>query len=205
MESDKTARSLLETAIDIARLGTWRARPGASVFEASARCCALFGFDPSGRRMPVGETFDRIHEASRARVAAAYACIEREGGSYAERYRVKHPDGTVLWLDETARGEVGPDGQVVWLVGVVRDVTEEIEARRRADEAAVLFEEAVDGLLLVGADGIVRQTTPRAGCRARCSTDCRACPARSCRRSGAASPGPATSRSIGPRVRCRWW
>ncbi len=60
-------------------------------------------------------------------------------------HRVIHPDGTVHWVSGTGRPIVGPDGEVVAMVGVGADITEQHaahEATLAAEAATAIAQDA---------------------------------------------------------------
>lgn len=58
--------------------------------------------------------------------------VAREGGSFTSEFRIRRPDdGRVVWLEERGEAQLGADGAVERVIGVVFDVT----ARKRVEEA----------------------------------------------------------------------
>ena len=72
----------------------------------------------------------RIHPDDRARIAAAYDEIWRNGRHYDQEYRVVRPDGEVRVVHSRADLMRDAEGQVVRMLGTMQDVTE-----RKAAEA----------------------------------------------------------------------
>jgi PAS domain S-box-containing protein len=69
-----------------------------------------------------------VHPADRDRVEAALERQRDDPDSYDVTYRVVQPDGDVRWVRDRAFG-VYEDGQLVRIVGVVQDITEEKQTR----------------------------------------------------------------------------
>lgn len=53
------------------------------------------------------------------------------GHSHEMDYRIRHRDGSILWVCECVTNVCGPDGQPAWLQGVILNIT----IRRQAEEA----------------------------------------------------------------------
>jgi PAS domain S-box-containing protein len=81
----------------------------------------------------VGDTFDRmsarIDPEDRERFACAIQNLNPKNARYQISYRLVRPDGSVMWLEESARAFFDSKGRVRRLVGMVSDVT----ARKRAE------------------------------------------------------------------------
>jgi PAS domain S-box-containing protein len=80
---------------------------------------------------PASAFFDRVHPDDRARLAAQLAALRPDRPTYGTRYRYRHNDGRVVWLEESARAEFDSEGRLLRLRGMTADVTEQ----KRAEEA----------------------------------------------------------------------
>ncbi len=82
---------------------------------------------------------DVIDANDRARVEESVHEALEAGLPWQIDYRVRHRDGRLLWLHERGRGVRDEHGNVMWLDGVLIDVTErrelETDLRRSRDEA----------------------------------------------------------------------
>lgn len=87
------------------------------------------------RDLVVEEDLPRIRKAVRAAVAAQ--------SHYEVEYRIRGRDGRVHWIEDVGRPHFDDDGRVLWLDGVMFDVTE----RRRAEERLLLLETAVNDMV----------------------------------------------------------
>jgi diguanylate cyclase (GGDEF)-like protein/PAS domain S-box-containing protein len=79
------------------------------------------------------------------------ALVERSVGDAVERgepfeveYRITHRDGSIRWVYERGQGILGPEGDVVFLDGVICDITD----RKRAEEqlAFLAYHDSLTGL-----------------------------------------------------------
>jgi two-component system, cell cycle sensor histidine kinase and response regulator CckA len=73
---------------------------------------------------------DYLHPDDRAMVVAADAAAIADGEDYELEYRAIAADGSLLWFREIVGTELGPDGRVCKLRGVMLDITRQ----KRADE-----------------------------------------------------------------------
>ncbi|MCY7372246.1 MAG: SpoIIE family protein phosphatase [Spirochaetaceae bacterium] len=143
---DDGGRIHLDLVMAAAEMGSfdWDIREDVLVWDE--RICRIFGIDP--------ETFD-------ARIATFWAALVAEDvpavesaveiaiatcGEYEAEYRVRHPDGTVRWVDARGRVLAGADGQAHHLLGVARDST---ELRLARDTVARALEHMADAFLAV--------------------------------------------------------
>jgi PAS domain S-box-containing protein len=79
------------------------------------------------------------------------------GQSSQEEYRVVWPDGTVRWVRDSVRVSQEPDGRLLRLDGVLRDVT---ESRLAGAERDQFFELSLDMLCVAGFDGFFKRLNP---------------------------------------------
>jgi diguanylate cyclase (GGDEF)-like protein/PAS domain S-box-containing protein len=96
----------------------------------------MFGYKV-GEVMPSYELFCRsVHPDDQARVRAGeLRCIET-GENHDEEYRVIWPDGSTHWLRETGNVVKDTRGQVIKMMGVVRDITEEKASAKQLQKLA---------------------------------------------------------------------
>ena len=75
--------------------------------------------------------FERVHPDDREVYRAAEAGLTPEHPSYQISFRMLRPDGSVIWLEDTARGYFDTLGKILRVTGMVADVT----VRKRAEAA----------------------------------------------------------------------
>jgi PAS domain S-box-containing protein len=73
----------------------------------------------------------QVHPEDRGKLLAASASLSADKPSLQTAYRVIRSDGSVIWLERTGRAYFGQQGEMLRVVGIVRDITE----RKRAEEA----------------------------------------------------------------------
>ncbi len=152
-----------------ANIGTWEWNIETGDLFWSERIAPLFGY-PDGDLETSYENFlTAVHPDDRqAVIDAVDACLERDV-TYNIEHRVIWPDGTERWLLE--RGDVVRDdeGKPTQMLGVVQD----IDDRKRAELALAerekylrifqhIVDSVVDGVITIGADGIIRSFNPAA-------------------------------------------
>ncbi|TCS38911.1 sensor domain-containing protein [Reinekea marinisedimentorum] len=73
------------------------------------------------------EEFDNcIFAEDRSRVHAALTALLESNETYNIEFRMKRPDGNVLWIwDRGQVAEYDEDGKPLWVVGIMQDVTQE--------------------------------------------------------------------------------
>ena len=116
-------------ALDSAELGAWNIDPATSLLISDERFQTIF----TGTEGPLSfeEAFALIHVDDRERIRKAVEAATQPGDpvSYAQEYRVVHPDGTIRWV--FAKGRANFDGdRLTSFDGTVLDITD----RKRAEE-----------------------------------------------------------------------
>jgi len=150
----------LRLALDAAELGIWRweVAKGTRVLQWDARCKALSGLPPDAE-----VTYDiwanaitpEDRTAAEAGVVRALDPADPHD-EYVCEYRVRHPDGTVLWVYATGRAFFEPDPaapsgrRVVSIAGTIRDVTQAHAAKDALKEK----EERLSAALRSGKFGV---------------------------------------------------
>ena len=107
----------------------WDPRTGQS--QRSENANEILGCEPKPPANGARNNFlARVHPDDRAGFKAHVYGVRPDNPSYSATFRFLHPDGHVVWLEETAEAEFNAAGRFVRLKGVTRDVSE----RKRAEE-----------------------------------------------------------------------
>ena len=114
----------------------------------------------------IASGLDDVYEDDRARMAAVMAdLIARPGGTARERFRFRHPDGTLHHFETTARNALD-NPAVKGLIAVTRDVTDLIRAQEelRANEERfrALVQQSSDAISVFAPDGTRLYSSPGA-------------------------------------------
>ena len=139
-QAAESAKERLRRGQIYANIGTWDWNIVTGELYWTERIAPLFGYPEGDLETSYDNFLAAIHPEDRqAVIDAVGACVERDA-PYEIEHRVVWPDGTVRWLLE--RGFVQRDGagRPVRMIGVVQD----IDARKRAEEALVAAREAAD-------------------------------------------------------------
>jgi PAS domain S-box-containing protein len=146
MDPHSLTRARLALAVDAAGLGTfdWDIRTGR--LDWDDRLCEVFGLDPADFDSRIDTFFDALLPEDRSAVEDAVGAAIDTCGEYEAEYRVRHPDGSIRWVEARGRVYPGPDGEPARMLGVARDSTEVRSAR---DTVARTLEHMADGFLTV--------------------------------------------------------
>lgn len=130
-------RSLLDTALESAELGTWDVDLADRSARYDERCRAMLGYSSTEMAPTMAAWLDLLHPDDQPAVAEAMRAHEAgETRLYESEHRLRHRDGHWVWV--LARGKVlrNADGQPVRAVGTVLDIT---DRKRMATEGTALL------------------------------------------------------------------
>lgn len=123
----------LALIIEAAQIGTWDWNLGADTVYCSPRCLGLLGLPP-GAVLSYGRFLACLHPEDRKPVDLAMRnALERREDLRVEM-RTLWPDGSLHWIVARGRGDYGPQGQAVRMVGVVVDLTERKQMEQQLRE-----------------------------------------------------------------------
>ena len=83
----------------------------------------------------------RVHPDDRARFVTSVDSLTPENPTIQISYRVPRPDGSIIWLEKSARAFFDAHGKLLRVMGMVADITE----RKHAEERLREYENAVEG------------------------------------------------------------
>jgi diguanylate cyclase (GGDEF)-like protein/PAS domain S-box-containing protein len=119
----------LQLAVEAAGLGLWTWDLATNRSTCDQRTRELFGYPPEPWVPEQEQWLARVHPEDRLRIRELNArCLAGEISWDAE-YRIVRPDGEVRWVHEATRRE-----DASRLVGFVRDVTLEVQAREALEQ-----------------------------------------------------------------------
>jgi diguanylate cyclase (GGDEF)-like protein/PAS domain S-box-containing protein len=163
IDRDVTERSQVELALrqsesnlaeaqHIAHLGSWEWDMPHGRLHWSDEIYRIFGLSAE-RFEPTYEAFlQAVHPDDRARVEQAVRETLEQSKPYGMEHRIVLPDGSERVVHE--RGEVMCDaeGHPVRMVGTAQDITERKAAEQRLHQAASVFENTSEGVIITGPD-----------------------------------------------------
>ena len=117
--------------------GVWDRDLASGTVRHNRRWCELLGLGHAQLIHSVDDLLAMIHEADRPLYNAAVAACMAQHGAYICEYRMRRPDGRVLWVRD--RGDVvefDADGQPSRMMGSIADITEVKESQRHLEHMA---------------------------------------------------------------------
>jgi PAS domain S-box-containing protein len=100
------------------------------VVVRSGECPEIFGVHDGTPTTPQ-QLMALVHPEDRGRLLAAKKALSPEKPYLRNSYRMIHPNGTVIWLEQNSRAHFDAQGRILRIIGMVADVT----ARKLAEEA----------------------------------------------------------------------
>jgi len=126
-QARRVSEARLGLALEHNAMAAWQWDPVKDEVTSHGDMTRIFGITVRSAAQGLALVDPEDAPGHRARVER----IGREGGSYRSEFRIRRADtGEVAWLEERATGISGEDGGILFIVGVVADVTE----RKRAEE-----------------------------------------------------------------------
>ena len=100
----------------------WDAKTGTT--QRSENAADILGFDAGMTASRRNDFLRWVHPDDRDRFRACIRELHPSEPSYALCFRFKPSDSTQIWLEETAKAEFDPTGQLLRVKGLTRDITE---------------------------------------------------------------------------------
>jgi diguanylate cyclase (GGDEF)-like protein/PAS domain S-box-containing protein len=101
---------------------------GGPIYYVSPRIRELLGISPAEYVARAGHWDSMVHADDRDRVAADYLSFMETGQPESGDYRYLHADGRVVWIHNRAQVVRDEDGHVMFVQGVMFDITAQKEA-----------------------------------------------------------------------------
>ncbi|HET9853030.1 MAG TPA: GAF domain-containing protein [Candidatus Limnocylindrales bacterium] len=119
----------LELALAASKTGFWEWNVQTGHIHWSDEICRLHGREPGTELESLDAYLDLVHEDDRETVRRnIQAALEK--GAYDARFRIVLPNGELRWTHGTAKVFFDRQHRAVRMIGVARDVTEEVQAER---------------------------------------------------------------------------
>jgi len=91
----------------------------------------VLGFSDQAKQLTRRQLVARVHPEDRALFVGSVDQVSPENPATHISYRMLRPDGSVVWLEKSARAFFDKQGKLLRTIGMVTDITE----RKRAEEA----------------------------------------------------------------------
>jgi PAS domain S-box-containing protein len=135
-------QQFLEAARRISRLNYWRLPLDGEEYTWTDTLYEEYGVDPASFVPTRAKVVAMIHPDDRQAVIEADQHLRRTGEGATTTFRIIRPDGRLRWRRTVVGLERTAEGVPVALIGVTRDVTEEVEARERLERQQRYLEAA---------------------------------------------------------------
>ncbi|WP_302080710.1 PAS domain S-box protein [Salinibaculum rarum] len=136
-EREAEIQTHLVQAQEVGHVGSWYLEIEEGTLSWSDECYRIFGLDPD-QPMTYDRFLEFVHPDDRENLENAWHAA-LDGEPYNEKHRIV-VDGEIRWLHETAEIEFDDDGHPVNGIGVVRDITDQIERERKINEQKRRYE-----------------------------------------------------------------
>ncbi|MEF8871426.1 MAG: PAS domain S-box protein [Haloarculaceae archaeon] len=160
-EKEQEIQTHLVQAQEVGHVGSWYLKLDNNELQWSDECYRIFGLEP-GTPMAYERFLDLVYPEDREKVDDAWNDAI-ENGSYDIEHRIV-VDGEIRWVHETAEVEFTIDGEPTSGIGVVRDITDqvqkerEIRAQKRRYES--LFNSIGGAIVVTDPDGRISTCNP---------------------------------------------
>jgi GAF domain-containing protein len=135
---DHSSAARVELAMTSVGMGSfdWDLATGKLLMDE--RSCEILGIDPLTFDERVETLFEMVLPEDRHKLEEANEASIATTSDFTAEFRLCQPAGEVTWVAARGRTLPGPDGAAARMVGIVRDVTAEVEvrARQHAQDAA---------------------------------------------------------------------
>jgi PAS domain S-box-containing protein len=128
------------TLFDGVPVGLYRSTPGGELMDANLALIEMMGYPSQETYLEVDAANVYVDAQDRVRWQAL---MEREGVVRDFEYRLRRYDGTIIWVNDTARAVKDEQGQVLYYEGSVEDITE----RKQAEEELRRYREHLEELV----------------------------------------------------------
>ncbi|MFI2856518.1 PAS domain S-box protein [Paenibacillus sp. JSM ZJ436] len=139
-ESENKLKIIAEHSMDFISLHEPSAE--ARYTYASPASLKLLGYEPE--ELIGTSAYELQHPDDRILVVQYLQKILDRDGMYTVSYRLKHKDGHYVWVESTGRFFYDQAGQVMQIVAVSRDITEQREARLKLEESEQRYKSLVE-------------------------------------------------------------
>lgn len=144
--AEKKYRAIFENAAE----GIYQSTPDGRLIDANPALARLLGYT-SAQELLASDINNvlRFYVEPQCRTEIA-RLLEKQGFYTDVEYEIRRPDGSHIWVSDSARAIRGKDGTILYYEGTVQDVTK----RRFAEDALAQSEEKYRTLIDTSQDGV---------------------------------------------------
>lgn len=143
----------LREAQRVANIGSWDLDHTTETLLWSDQVFQIFEIEPQDFSGTYGGFLEGVHPEDRDRVDQAYQRSLAQGSSYHCIHRIMTPQGQVKHVHERGETHYSPDGQPLRSLGTIQDVTNQVLASERLQQAAAVFESTLEGVMITDLGG----------------------------------------------------
>lgn len=150
----RQAAERLRLALAAGQLGDWSWDISTDVVSFGSRGNEIFGL-PYGQPVTWEKLREQLDEVDRERARLAVEASLSDKTDYSIEYRITRPNGEKAWVAAQGRGVYNAAGQVVGMIGVVRDITDHKQAEEMKFRLAAIVESSDDAIISKTLDGTI--------------------------------------------------
>lgn len=139
---------LLDQAEAAAHIGHWRINPSNQAIFWSPEVFRIHGL-PDGQPPALDQAIDLYHPGDRRRVSEAVTRALTDGQPFAFEARLVRSDGSVRHVETQGERVYSSRDDAIGLFGLIRDVTEQIEARQILRDARDTADRSAEAAMLL--------------------------------------------------------
>lgn len=131
----QAAQNRLKQAEQIARIGHWHLNVRDQAMTWSDEACRICGFIPDETEPSLGLIRQMVHPSDRHVFDEIVKDGMAEPDGRGETLRIRRPDGELRYVRLKPDVERGADGQAMSFIGIIEDVTEQLQTERHIAKA----------------------------------------------------------------------
>ena len=145
VSESKTVQNFLESAQEMAKIGSWEWDIQRNHVLWSKQQYALFGIHPS-TKINYEEYIKHLSPEEKIRTEGVLTRALEGEGEYAIEHEIIRTDGIKRVFFETGKVQFDPLGKAIRMSGTSQDITERIEAQRKLMESEILLSSILNTL-----------------------------------------------------------
>ena len=141
------ATSRLDRALERGHCGLWDWDIGKGLIFWSKSMLDILGLPTSNHFLSYGQLADRLHPDDPPLDGLVEKLLQQGHGSLDSEFRMRHENGSYVWLRARAELTPGSDGMFTpHLVGIAIDITDQKLANRANQEAELRLKDAIENI-----------------------------------------------------------